>query len=49
MCLADGTVHVFPYSMTPGAVNNTSGAAPANTVAAFMTPIGNESVTLPDT
>jgi prepilin-type N-terminal cleavage/methylation domain-containing protein len=48
MCMADGAVRVFPYSMTPGAVNNITGAAPANTIAAFMTPIGGEVVTIPD-
>jgi hypothetical protein len=50
MCMADATVRMFPYSMTPGAVTNTTGAATSNaTVAAFMTPIGTEVVTLPDT
>jgi prepilin-type N-terminal cleavage/methylation domain-containing protein len=48
MCMADATVRMFPYSMTPGAVNVATGSAPANTIAAFMTPIGSEVVNLPD-
>jgi prepilin-type N-terminal cleavage/methylation domain-containing protein len=36
MCMADGTVRMFPYSTS------------ASTFSAFLTPTGSESVTLPD-
>jgi prepilin-type N-terminal cleavage/methylation domain-containing protein len=43
-CLGDGTVRMFPYSMTPG----TAGSSTANTFLPFLTPTSNESVTVPD-
>jgi hypothetical protein len=49
MAMCDGTVRMFPYSMTPGTVNSSGVASSATTVAAFLTPNGLEVVTLPDT
>ena len=46
MGLCDGTVRMFPYSIPAGAVNNGVGAA--GNLSAFLTPAGNETVTLPD-
>jgi prepilin-type N-terminal cleavage/methylation domain-containing protein len=47
MCMGDGTVRMFPYSLAQGSVSN--GIASSNvTLAAFMTPSGNETVSIPD-
>ena len=59
MGMADGTVRMFPYTITPGGVATTGVGVvnPAVTplvvapssIAAFLTPNGGEAVTLPDT
>jgi len=50
MGLMDGTVRLFPYSMTVSTIANTGSAAAAGTtLAGFLTPSGGEAVTLPDT
>jgi hypothetical protein len=46
MCMGDGTVRMFPYSIPAGAVVN--GVGNQNTLGQFMTPSGNEAVALPD-
>jgi prepilin-type N-terminal cleavage/methylation domain-containing protein len=46
MCMGDGTVRMFPYSLAQGSV--TGGVAPVPSLAAFMTPSGSETVTIPD-
>jgi prepilin-type N-terminal cleavage/methylation domain-containing protein len=45
MGMCDATVRMFPYSMGLG----TYGVTPGNGLVAFLTPVGNETVTLPDT
>jgi len=51
MGMGDGTVRLFPYTYTGGAISNTTGAAGAgNTVlGAFLSPAGGEVTILPDT
>jgi hypothetical protein len=56
MGMGDGTVRLFPYSMPVGvmgtgttATNTNGSATTANSLAAFLTPTGGESVSLPDT
>jgi prepilin-type N-terminal cleavage/methylation domain-containing protein len=47
--MADATVRMFPYSLTGGTISAAGvGSSPA-VMAAFLTPSGNETVTLPDT
>jgi prepilin-type N-terminal cleavage/methylation domain-containing protein len=46
MCMGDGTVRMFPYSLASGSV--AGGVAPVPSLAAFMTPSGSETVTIPD-
>ena len=49
MCMADGTVRTFPYALSGGTITAATGAATTNTtVAAFMTPSGDETASLPD-
>jgi hypothetical protein len=49
MGMADGTVRMFPYSMGAGTVSAAGVASTTSVLAAFLTPTGNETVTLPDT
>ena len=49
MGICDGTVRMFPYGMTLGTVSSSTGSATLGSFAAFLTPNGNEVVTLPDT
>jgi prepilin-type N-terminal cleavage/methylation domain-containing protein len=46
VCMVDGTVRIFPYTMPVGTFTN--GAGTQNSLASFMTPNGAEDVTLPD-
>jgi prepilin-type N-terminal cleavage/methylation domain-containing protein len=46
MGMCDATVRMFPYSMGPGSA---VGVTPGTGVLAFLSPTGNETVTLPDT
>jgi len=47
--MGDGTVRIFPYTTyNGGAITSGAAGAGGTTFAAFLTPNGNESVTLPD-
>ncbi len=47
MCMGDGTVRMFPYALSAGAVT-AAGVGTSGTIAAFLTPAGAETVSLPD-
>jgi Protein of unknown function (DUF1559) len=49
MAMGDATVRMFPYSMGGGAVAATGIGTPVTSLAAFLTPTGGETVTIPDT
>ena len=56
MGMGDGTVRMFPYTILPGIVLNgvsvqsaTVTTADPTKLAAFLTPVGGEAVTIPDT
>ena len=48
MCMGDATVRMFPYSIEVGSFRNGVATSPS-TLAAFLTPTGNETITLVDT
>jgi len=51
-CLGDGTVRMFPYSIGAATFVSIPGGGTAGTVgtlAPFLTPVGGENVTIPDT
>ena len=48
MGMGDATVRMFPYSITQGTINTTTGAGANNSLSAFLTPAGGESATIPD-
>jgi len=49
ICMGDGTVRMFPYTTyTGGTITSGVASAGGTTFAAFLTPSGNETVTLPD-
>jgi prepilin-type N-terminal cleavage/methylation domain-containing protein len=51
-CMGDATVRMFPYSLNGSVSGNPgsgTGVGTVGTLGAFMTPTGNETVSLPDT
>jgi len=46
MCMGDGTVKMFPYTLTGGTISGTG--VSTGTFGWFLTPSGGEAVTLPD-